>query len=69
MMENTPTHSRIHYLQGDSTAKSSIEKIKTLMEKINPNNDKKIMVIFLFRIEQVTEKNQKTYHDKTFFPP
>lgn len=45
MMENTPTHSRIHYLQGDSTAKSSIEKIKTLMEKINPNNDKKIMVI------------------------
>jgi len=40
-----PLHNRIHYLQGDAVSDESILKIKELLDEINSNHNRKIMVI------------------------
>jgi len=43
--QNQRSHNRIHYLQGDTTSDQTIQKIKKLLDKINENPTRKIMVI------------------------
>jgi len=42
---NKPEHKRIHYIQGDAASKKTVTKIQQLVDKLNNNHDKKIMVI------------------------
>jgi len=43
--KNQPSHTRIHYLQGDTTSHDTIQKIKKLMDEINQKQKRKVMVI------------------------
>jgi len=44
-MKNRPVHKRIHYFQGDATTEQTIKQIKNTMNEINPNPERKVMVI------------------------